>query len=362
MHTLLKKLTGGRGDSQPMAIDLGSHSIRVASLTSTGLAGSASVEVPAEASSDFNRYLSHLPSLLKQARSAAGLSSRTAHLVFPSFRQHWLTLRLPKLDPDQIAEALKFEVADKLPFDPAAAMLRHTVAGEVHTKDGPRLEVIVCAARRSDTFGLISAVEKAGFEPKSLRSMPDVVMDGIRSFYRREGDETQTWLGVDIGRTGARAFVTAGDSLYFARGIDFDASEVPVQEEAPAPPPPVPEETESFAMLGAAMRRSTDTTSAPVAAPKVSEAAQSLATELVRCRRYHDAGFADKPVSRLIFFGGGALNESLCREVARQVSVAAQVGDFTAASGATDVAGGPVWSNVLGAAASHRGVACRVAA
>jgi len=52
-----------------------------------------------------------------------------------------------------------------------------------------------------------------------------------------------------------------------------------------------------------------------------------LIEELNLCRRYHEATFPNKVVDRLIFVGGEARQRSLCAHVAREMGLAAQVGD-----------------------------------
>ena len=52
-----------------------------------------------------------------------------------------------------------------------------------------------------------------------------------------------------------------------------------------------------------------------------------LAEELALCRKYYEATFPNQPVQRLIFIGGEAHQRSLCQQIARQLGVAAQVGD-----------------------------------
>ncbi len=52
-----------------------------------------------------------------------------------------------------------------------------------------------------------------------------------------------------------------------------------------------------------------------------------LVEELGLCRRYHEATFPAKPVEKLIFVGGEARQRRLCQNIAREMSLAAQVGD-----------------------------------
>jgi type IV pilus assembly protein PilM len=52
-----------------------------------------------------------------------------------------------------------------------------------------------------------------------------------------------------------------------------------------------------------------------------------LIDELNLCRRYYEATFQNKPVERLVFVGGEAKQRRLCQHVAREMALAAQVGD-----------------------------------
>jgi type IV pilus assembly protein PilM len=52
-----------------------------------------------------------------------------------------------------------------------------------------------------------------------------------------------------------------------------------------------------------------------------------LVQELDLCRRYHEATFPSTPVERLVFVGGEAKQRRLCQHIARELCLAAQVGD-----------------------------------
>ena len=58
-----------------------------------------------------------------------------------------------------------------------------------------------------------------------------------------------------------------------------------------------------------------------------------LVEELSLCRRYYEAAFHNQPVQRLIFVGGEANQRGLCQQIAREMGVAAQVGDPLARMG-----------------------------
>ena len=57
------------------------------------------------------------------------------------------------------------------------------------------------------------------------------------------------------------------------------------------------------------------------------EPLNKLIHELEGCRRYYEATFTNKPVDRLVFVGGEAKHRNLCQHIAREMGLAAQVGD-----------------------------------
>ena len=368
------------GSASPIAVDLGSEAVRAAQITGSpeGAIMTAAGESPVapHASDDFDAYIRGLPDLLREATDAEGFAGRDVVLSLPSSRLHWVTLRMPKLPADQLADAIAFEATDKLPFDASRATLRHEIAGEVHTKDGPRLEVLVSAARRGDVEAILAAAEKAKLQPVGIKAAPAAVRDGIARYYTRDDDQTTPFLCVDLGRRSTRAYVVRGSAMTFARPVDFsvdhaytaaakqlgrDVDELRAERSKPLemakPAEPVRPEGESFAMLGAALRRSEDKPAADTRGDDVlKEHALRLAGELTRCRQYHDATFAQQPIGRLVFFGGGAADQGLCREVAKRVGVAAQLGDFACrlAGGASlpgDRPNNAAWTLALGLAA-----------
>jgi len=64
---------------------------------------------------------------------------------------------------------------------------------------------------------------------------------------------------------------------------------------------------------------------------EVEQACQATVAQLVHeldlCRRYYETTFPNAPVDRLIFVGGEARQRSVCQQIARELGLAAQIGD-----------------------------------
>jgi type IV pilus assembly protein PilM len=64
-----------------------------------------------------------------------------------------------------------------------------------------------------------------------------------------------------------------------------------------------------------------------------------LTEELSLCRRYYESAFQNQPVQRLLFVGGGAAQRGLCQQIAKEMGIAAQVGDPLCRMGKNSPAG-----------------------
>jgi Tfp pilus assembly PilM family ATPase len=287
---------------------------------------------------------------LKEAVRVGNFSGRQAVLSLPTARQAWLHLRLPKLDPAQIADAVRFEAEGKLPFPTAGAIMRHTVVGETYSDEGPRLEVLVTAVPRAEVERMLGVVERAHLEPAGIVAEPAAVRDGFASLYTRDSDKVETQMVIDIGASATRCMIIRSGKLFFGRiiGSGTNAIDAGIADEhdmtpedarrlrisadikpndRPPTPPPVDEgEGSGFAMLNAVTDRREVPMSPTASAdtPGMPAVVDRLAEDLIRCRRYHDATTPSAVVKRVLFIGGGASDSRLCRHLAMQLGIAAQ--------------------------------------
>ncbi|HEX2970774.1 MAG TPA: pilus assembly protein PilM, partial [Tepidisphaeraceae bacterium] len=319
-----------------------------------------------------------------------GFKGRNAVLALPAASMFIQHLRLPKMDEEAMKKALPWEARGKIPIDPSHALLRHYIAGTVYQEQEERNEVIVMAAGRDVVNQYLEAATKAKLEIEGMSVEPTAIVDCFSHIYRRKTDADVTSCYVDIGCTGSRAIIARGNHILFARtipiggdhltqavaaalGIGFEeakllrlqmgatqtsASEAaPRQEITPQPEPSSAPAAEGFALLDAALaaaqkadgpaedrrapataERSAVTPEAVSTTPNIAdrtvqaeqacrEPLNKLVTELDLCRRYYESTFANQPLNRLIFIGGEAKHKTLCQYIAKEMGLAAQVGD-----------------------------------
>lgn len=364
------------------------------------LVAAASAEVPGSIRQDPAARLNFFTETLRDRLGSGNFRGRRAILSLPAascFIQH---LRMPKLEEEELKKALPWEARGKLPIDPSHALLRHIVAGDVYQDSEQKNEVILLAAAREMVNQLLAAAVRAKLDVVGMNVEPKALVDCFTHIFRRKSDGDQTTCYVDIGCSGTRATIARGPQILFARSIAVggdhfnravaNALKISLEDAkvlrikacsllTPAPAGAAAPEAQSrhdvatpeslehaFPLLGAALKSSGSTATvnapAPVATAAPAVPASDMASEELRekarlveqacreplaklieeldlCRRYHESTFSMHAINRLVFVGGEARHRSLCQQIARHMSLAAQVGDPMVRMGRTSEVG-----------------------
>lgn len=373
-----------RTNAHPIGVDFGTETLRLAQVScaqgeAVRIVAAASLDVPTTARNDPQQRIQFLISALKELIPSGGFKGKQAVLGLPSSALSMLHLRLPPMDEKAMQKAVAFEARGKLPYDPSHAVIRHLVAGEVYHGQDQKVETILMASPRAAVEALLAAAGKAKLNVVGLNTEPLALLDCMLKLSRRKEDLESTVLYVDIGASGSRAVIARGSKVLFARSIgvggdhftravaqkaslSFEdarllrlrmaeatqpmaAAESPAARRVAAEPDASDSPDHAFALLGAAMAKKqaggTSLAQPPVAAASthgptgdlalveeaVREPLSRLIEELDMCRRYHEATFPAAPVDKLMFVGGEAKQKGLCAHIARELGLAASVGD-----------------------------------
>src|SRR5262249_55260424 len=122
-------------------------------------------------------------------------------------------------DDEALKKAIPWEARGKLPIDPANALLRHHVAGEIYQEQEARSEVILMAAARELVNQFLAMAARARLDVVGMNVEPKAIVDCFAHIYRRKSDEDVTNCFVDIGCSGTRVFIARGSHILFARSI-----------------------------------------------------------------------------------------------------------------------------------------------
>jgi type IV pilus assembly protein PilM len=368
--------------ANPIGVDFGTDSLRLAQVqfTPSGeyrLFAAASADLPHRLRRDPAARMAFFIESTRDLLVQGKFRGRQAILALPAASMIVQHLRMPRLPEDELKKALAWEAKGVLPIDPSHALMRHIVAGEIYQDQEPRHEVIVLAAAQSFVQQFLAAAAKARLDVIGMNIEPKAIVDCFAAIYRRKTDAEAISLFIDIGCGSTRALIAQQRQIFFARTIPIggdhftqavaDAMKISFGEAkltraklahvaAHAPEAATAQQGDeiqddspnnNFTLLHAA---ATGTATLEYAQPKNAvrdHAASSdlsidqsrcvehacaptrdqLIEELNLCRRYYEATFPDRPVDRLIFVGGEARQRSLCAQIAREVGLAAQVGD-----------------------------------
>ncbi len=344
MLSFVQNLFGPR--MNPIGIDFGSDCLRLAQIQVDGdhhkfFAG-ASAEVPAFAKEDFDSGLDFfaeaVPELLKQGK----FKGRQAVLSLPASLMHIRHFRLPKMDDESLTQSLQQAARGKLPIDPANALMRHIVAGELEIHGKTMEEIILIAAAREEINKYLAAAAAASLSVVSMNVEPLALVDCFSHVHRRKIDEGVVSCYVDLGAGATRVTIGHGSHVLYAHAIPIGGNHL-TQAVADAEEVSLEDARLMRLKLSAHESQNSGRDQRNVSPPELSTSdtdtrarrialacaptATHLSNEIGHCRRAHEQTFPGLPVDRLIFVGGEASNRSLCQQIARDLNLPAQIGD-----------------------------------
>jgi type IV pilus assembly protein PilM len=120
------------------------------------------------------------------------------------------TLDLPPMDEaKQIASAVRFQAQEHIPMPLEQAVLEHHSLGVVETLEGPRLRVVLVAARRDMIELLLESARRAGLRPQGIDLSAFAMIRALHT-----GGETDPTLYVSVGGMTNLAVASATTCLF----------------------------------------------------------------------------------------------------------------------------------------------------
>ena len=349
--------------ANPIGVDFGSDCLRLAQVQFGGteyrLVAAASADVPSHIRHNPSARLAFFVETTRDLLAKGNFHTRQAVLALPAASMHIQHLRMAKMDEAETKKVLPLEARGKLPIDPSQALLRHLVAGEVYQDQEPKNEIIVMAAAREFVNQLLAAAAKARLDVIGMNVEPKAIIDCFSHVYRRKADADTTNCFLDIGSSASRAIISRGPHIFFTRsipiggehfnkaaaeklGIGFEEAKL-LRIKLCHAQAQKDEQKDKTAVSTAAAQELNGNVEPQLEDQQISpadlvhkaevveqaclEPLTRLVEELDLCRRYHESTFPSQPVDRLIFVGGEARQRGLCQHIARELGLAAQLGD-----------------------------------
>ena len=279
-------------------------------------------------------------------------------------------LRVPCMPENEVAEALRFEAADRFGLDPADAEIRFIVAGDVRQGTETKQEAIVLGAPRATVQAQISMLTRMGLNPVAIDVGPGAIFRSFERFLRRDEDHQQVNAFVDLGYSASRVIMSRGPELTFVKSVPiggrrFDELvsehlDLSLEEAAQIRIRLYRQHVAAMAGHQGAIDeedKPVGETSARAVIDALRPALDQLSKEIGLCLRYCSVTFRGPRADAITVVGGEACNADILQVLSDQVNLPFHPGRVTRniafeerLDGNERRAGQPEWATVLGLA------------
>lgn len=281
----------------PIGVDLGSTYLRMAQL---GMNGQGPFLVSAGLRAKPESIEARTPAwqhwaieAIKDIWHEAKFKGKDVVTALPSDDLFIDPIKVPRSTLDRLAETALPKVQKRLPFPSDKALLQYIVIEQPEAKASDA-DVLVIAAERETVNRYLAIYEKTGLNVVGINIWPTALIQSYSGFFCRRGNERERIaILLDVGTRHTNVVICRADNLLFARVISI-----------------------GYADLDSEPMR------------------QRLLAEIDACVRYYESLPGSGVIERMVFLAGSGASSDLCdkiAELARQMQVAAQVGDVLCA-------------------------------
>lgn len=162
----------------------------------------------------------HVRDKKKLQEAIAGLAEEYhfsfANISLPEEQAYIVNMRLPRISPKEIHDAIELELEEHVPIPAADAMFDHVVVSQGEDRHPETLDVVVSVLPKMVIEEYIEAFSGTGIIPKSFEFESQAM---ARAVIRR-GDNG-SFLVADIGKMTTDVFVVANGVVQFSAALDI---------------------------------------------------------------------------------------------------------------------------------------------
>ena len=315
-----------KGAAFPIGVDLGSSKVKMAQLRDgpqgLELLAAGSAELPQE-SLPFDRRAELLTESIRTVLKSNEFKTRSCVLSLPADATFVHHIKIPKVPPSEVAQAVEWELQGKLPYPPEQAIVRHIVAGDAFGEGEPKQEVIVVAAAKSTIDTCLSIARKVKLDVAAINVEPCALVECFTRLFPESGGAARTILYIDMGAVSTQVVISQGNRIVFARNLHAGGEQL---DRALSEGLGIP--IEQARTVRRDLAKGDPTAEAEDELVRLlDKSLDELTGELTQCMRYYESVFRNQTVERLIFLGGQAYDKRLCQAVAQRLNLPAQIGD-----------------------------------
>jgi type IV pilus assembly protein PilM len=234
----------------------------------------------------------------------------------------------PITDPKELDSAVRFQAQDEIPMPIESVVLDYHSLGIAETEAGPRMQVLLVAARRDMVERMLLAAREAGLRPEGVDLAAFGMIRALRPMDVPDGEQV---LYLSIGGLTNLA-IASGSTCQFTRVITTGVEQI-VAEVAASVGVPLADARRMVAAVAAADSSGIVAPVSPVELAGVSATAEQLeiartgladgirriAAEVRNSLDFHRSSRGEEPVSRAILTGPAldlaGFDDALAREL-----------------------------------------------
>jgi type IV pilus assembly protein PilM len=361
-----------RRDVSPIGIDIGHESIKMLQLARRG----AGWQVSASGMHVFGDDVRRSPELrwryavgaIDSLLNSQPFKGRRAVAVLDPDQVQIKNTRLPRMPERELAEAIRWEAADRFPFDVNNGILHFVAAGDVRQGGEQRQEVLMFAAADNAVREQLRLLEQAGCQPVGMDATPVALARAAEHFWPVGPDaDDPVRVIADLGGNNCLVVITRGDRIVFVKAIEIGSADLTraVAEKVGT------SHEDTFGLRlrmggcsevgwqrsedesvgeGSKIHRAVTAAMRPVI--------ERLAHEISLCLRYYSVTFRGHRPDSVTFVGGASHDQLLMQLLSEALGAPAIVGnplsccladEKTCEWGMGPDAGGPEWAAAMGA-------------
>jgi len=351
--------------TSPIGIDFGADTLKLLQINPSSppqLVAAAAVVMPDHARRDPSSRSEFLAEALKTALKQQPFKGRRCVISLPAYQTMVHNFELSTNEHENVKQAVEMQLRQRLNVDPNRMVVRIFEVGQVVREGVSKHEVVVMAAAKESVMKYIESAQRAKLDVVGVECEAHAVLAAfgtmISNTDQQHATDPTALCFIDMGGAMTKVVIAHGQDMVFAktinaggdhitrqlaeaRGISFEEARkariAGAAETATADTAPVATATSSDTPPAGTGLPSLDTQpdfrtagahSAGDGQPPLStDTVDSIIDELQLCLRYYASLFPQRPVSKLVFFGGEANNIKTCQSIARAVRIGAQLGD-----------------------------------
>ena len=214
----------------PIALDLGSRSIRMMQLRRIGdsihVMACDSWQYPSSVGTDPAQRRNAAIEVVRQMLHSGDFKGRQVITALSCSQLDIKNVRLPKMPSAQLDCAVRAEAEERYDFPITADQLNYLDAGEARDGNEFRREIIMLAVPQDVIDEHVSMISAMGLAPEHIDAGPVALFRVFERFLRRQSDEGAVSVAVDIGQSGTRVVVARGRDIAFIKAIDIGGQQL----------------------------------------------------------------------------------------------------------------------------------------